>query len=1310
MHRFLLFCFSLICLNHASPEGFRHLSTHNGLSNKRTFSIEKDRTGFIWISTRAGIDRYDGQHIKQYKLLNEKSEDIAGRINMLAKDRSENLWAYTNNGHIFLYDADKDAYVLRFNLPERIPNPDTFLNGICFTSENRLFIFGTFGLWSYVPASDRLQEITSYRQRNIYTMKEIGHSKYAIGTQEDLFISEMDASKDSISCRNLLSERLHERVQCLYFEEFNNTLLIGTFSGKLFTYDIFRRKLSDVRYSFNESIRDIESYNNTFFIATDGAGLIRINRDNKKIQEAHSYFGEENTANNPYSIYNLLIDDNRLWAATYANGVYIYDDNLPSFKFIRLEKRSRNPNRSIDAVLEDRNGNIWYGTNDGISKYNTRTGQWQYLSKTAGMNIKKYNTLALCEDDAGMIWAGGFFGASAICIDPVSLQIRQHLHIPNQSGTTGTSRPYAIFNDSEGMIWLGGLHCLLTRYNPHARTFKQYKIKSVNTIVEKGNTLMAGTAQGLYILDKNTDTFVEFLSAERTASVMRSFINTIHEDNQGILWLGTEGGLLRYDRKQDLLNIYTKDNGLLSNSLYGVLPDRRGRLWISTEAGLSCYDPVSGEFINFGMEEGLADERFKARSFFKKSNGELVFGTVSGAVCFIPEVIDRLNIKSKLVLTELSIFYHPVYPNEKNSPLQTVIDKTKRMRLQYFQDTFSFEFTSINYTNPHASRFEWCLKSYDKDWINQKDANTALYTNVPPGKYTFEVRLVNKDNLNVIDSKSIDMEIASPFWASVLARIIYIFLMSGLVWIIIQFIKAQMEKKNASEKIQFFTSTAHELKTPVTLIKGPLDKLQENSQWEENDRLLLNLAAKNTDRLYKLVTQLLDFQKTAKDSVKLTLSEHDLNEYMKDRMELFQQSALQKDIQLRFVTGEPISVWFDVEKMDKIISNLLSNAIRYTPSKGNIQVTLSSGNRYWAIEIKDSGIGIPQKHRKDIFKPFFRAENAVNFAEGGTGIGLSLVKNLAALHGGNISLESADGKGSVFTLTFPYGKNHFDAGKCIFIEKEVSNEAASDAEILTPAEETSDSNKTIIVIAEDNPDVRSFLKQELKDKYAVLEAVNGKEAIRIVKNSDCELIISDIMMPEMSGYELCTQIKTDKETSHIPIILLTALDDRENVRKGYLLGADNYITKPFDLSILRMTIENTIATRQALRKNLVLPLEQEITEELNTNPLDKAFIDEVIAIIDRNIDDSEFSIDDVCREVAMSRSSFFKKLKILTDQGPNNFIRIVRLNRAAKMIKERKYTITEIAYATGFGDVKYFSTAFKKHFGKSPSRYNSEYV
>ncbi|GHT76026.1 hypothetical protein FACS189463_0270 [Bacteroidia bacterium] len=423
-----------------------------------------------------------------------------------------------------------------------------------------------------------------------------------------------------------------------------------------------------------------------------------------------------------------------------------------------------------------------------------------------------------------------------------------------------------------------------------------------------------------------------------------------------------------------------------------------------------------------------------------------------------------------------------------------------------------------------------------------------------------------------------------------------------------------------------------------------------------------------------------------------------------DRLQTFQALVNRKNIRLSAVFHiEALRVWFDEDKMDKIINNLLSNAVKYTPENGEIIISVSSDKNRWTMAVRDTGIGIPKNRQKEIFKPFYRAENAVNSTETGSGIGLSFTKNLVQLHQGDISFESIEGIGSVFTVHFPVRLGKFSAKKHI---EPVNAYPAQKENSSTPA-----TQKSSVVLVEDNDELRLFLKQCLGDKYIVNEAINGKQGLQLIRIIFPELVISDVMMPEMDGYELCRQIKENKETSHIPVILLTALSDKSNILKGYELGADNYISKPFDSEILKLTIENTIATRQALRKNLMAPLRNEEIQPdktLNTNPLDKAFLDEVIALIDRNITDSEFSINDLCREMAMSRTSFYNKMKILTDQSPNEFIRLIRLNRAAKLMKEGRLSVTDIAASTGFGDVKYFSTAFKKHFGVSPSKYEGK--
>lgn len=1286
----------------------KHLSTHNGLSSKRTFSIEKDTKGFFWISTRLGIDRYDGSSVKQYSLTDKSgTHDLTGRINVLTKDNSQCIWTYTNFGQVFQYDEYSDQFSLKLDLIDKFPDTFPLLNGILFVNDEKVIVYGSFGVWIYNLIDDTLQPIKEFKDMYIFTMIHSGDRKLTTSTDKGSYIVSFIHEKNNILIQDRISIDIHERVQCIHYENFDSCLLLGTFSGKLFTYDIKDNSLKRLDFDFKTSIRDIKCYNNTIYIGTNGAGLITLNRSNKKKQEhgPSTFLNDLNLAS--YSFYEILLDDNRLWIATNSDGVYLLDENLPKFQNITYQpQKNKDRTNSLNTFLEDSDGNQWFGTNDGVFLYKAKERKWIHLLKNdIYNNITRYNALALCEDNDGNIWVGGDTFGRANCINKKTLAITENFYFNVDTDTKGdpvNGRIYTIFKDSKGNIWLGGLHGWLTKFDPKSKKAIRYNIKSVNVITEYDNCILAGTVRGLYIQDESRDTFTHVLTQKNLQSEMLSYINVIYKDSEGFLWLGSEGGLLKFDRVTHELKVFSKANGLLTNTILGILPDKRNRIWMSTEKGLVCFNPQENNFIYFGVEEGLSDERFAPRSQFQRKNGDLLFGNNNGLVLFTPETIDHLVVNSHLVLTDFSINYQTINPATHKDILARTIDKTSNLKLNYSQNTFSFGFTSINFTNSHRTRFEWILEGYDKNWIKGSYIKNIYYTNVPPGTYTFHLRSINSNNNVEIDRKSIIIHITPPFWASTTAKICYVFILFALIWIIIQFIKERLEKKDASEKIRFFTHTAHELKTPVTLIKGPLNKLLEKEHLSKEETVLLSLVVKNTNRLNNLVSQLLDFQKTEMSDIKLYVSEHELTEYIQEKLESFKGVVDEKNIQLSLISNtDAIHVWFDEDQMDKILNNLLSNAFKYTPCNGEIKVTISLEKNYWQLKIRDNGIGIPKQFQKNIYKPFYRADNAVNSTETGNGIGLLLTKNLVYLHYGKISYESVEGVGSVFSVKFPMGKKHFNRKKTVFIEQEVAE--AKETKRIEPDTE----RKLSILIIEDNDELRYFLRQCLTHKYLVHEAINGNEGMKLSRVVLPELIISDVIMPEMDGFEFCKKIKENKETSHIPIILLTALDDKEKILKGYKLRADNYVTKPFDTDILLLTIENTISTRQALRRNLMIPLEKEISSEtaLATNELDKAFLDEVMEIIDENISNSEYTINDLCKEIAMSRTSFYNKIKVLTDQSPNSFIRIVRLNRAAQLLKKGHQSITHVAALTGFGDVKYFSTAFKKHFGMSPKRY-----
>jgi len=1299
INKTILILLVILCYTPVEIYGYKHITTENGLSNNRTFSVKKDNDGFVWFSTRSGIDRYDGSSIIQYNLLDNGNQDVTGRINKLINDKDGIIWAYTNYGHIFKYDKIQNKYVLILNVGNNFKNEDIYIRGVLFIDKNNFFVYGTFGLWVYNLKSKLLTKtlITD----DVTIVGEIKPNEYAIGTIKGLYISNFSINKNNI--KNLKNEfvGIKERVQFVKYEKNNNFIIIGTYNGKLLVYDITSKKNREDLSISGISIRDIESYANKLYIATDGKGLVCLNKDDMKSLNFNPNFGNEKYDENSNSLYDIFIDDNRLWISSY-NGIFLYDNNQPSFNFIQTDNYRSYSDNGVNAVLEDSHGNLWIGTNHGIGRYNTKTNKWNYLFN----NKSGYTILALCEDVNGDIWAGGALSReSAVCIDSRTLEIKSKLEFPNNETNVNTSKIYTIYSDTENNLWFGGLDNYLTKYNPITTKRQQYNLMFVNKIIEYNKNLLVATTHGLFVLNRSNDTFEDFLPAIKIKSKLQNYIFTMFIDNREILWLGTEAGLLKYDKSKNELNVFGKNEKTLSNNIHSILSDSRNRLWLSTDNGLICFDPANNDFTRYGTEEGLPDEKFKIRSGVRQNNGNLLFGTSKGILKFIPENINKLKVTNKIFLTEFELFYKPTNASDKNSPLHDVLDQTKSIILKHNQNTFAIGFSNINFTNPHSSKFEWMLEGYDENWISlTNDSFKAYYTNVQPGKYTFKVRLVDEGNYNETNIRSIPIEVLPPIWETVIAKIIYLIALLALLWIILQYIKSKIEKRTFAGKVQFFINTAHELKSPITLIKGPVSELKQSTNLNEDEQVLLNIASNNIDRLNRLVSQLLDLEKINLSVSKLVLYNKDVVSFIRNIIEPFQQPAFKKNISIVLnLPPHNIFLWFDYDKIEKIVNNLVSNALKYTMPNGTINVSLNVGQKEWYFEITDTGIGIPEKAQKDIFKPFYRAENALITKEPGTGIGLLLTEKLVTQHGGLLTFSSIEGKGSTFKVTFPIHYSDFDKKKFVRIDSEMDHifEVVDDGISIG---ENSDS-KPLIVIVEDNPGIRILLKQTLKDKYRVKEAENGIEAIKMVKTFYPELIITDIMMSGMNGYNLCKLIKTDVETSHIPVIILTVLDDKEDIIKGYEYGADNYITKPFDSATLRLTVGNTIFTRQSLRNNLILSLNEDVTDELTTNPLDKAFIDEAISIIDKNISDFDFSIDKLCREMAMSRSSFYNKLKVLTNESPNEFIRLVRLNRAASMLKEKKYTITEIAYSVGIGDVKYFSTAFKKRYGVSPSKY-----
>lgn len=623
--------------------------------------------------------------------------------------------------------------------------------------------------------------------------------------------------------------------------------------------------------------------------------------------------------------------------------------------------------------------------------------------------------------------------------------------------------------------------------------------------------------------------------------------------------------------------------------------------------------------------------------------------------------------------------------------------------------------SSINYDYPSNILYSWKLEGFYDQWSRPGNENIIRFTNLSPGEYTLHIRAVsNEDKRIVLEERTMKISIAQPIWLSFWAILVYAIVLAVIAIITLRIIILRKQRKVSDEKIHFFINTAHDIRTPLTLIKAPLEEIREREALTKDGISNMNTALRNVNALLRLTTNLINFERADVYSSELYISEYELNTYLTETFNAFRPYASVKHINFTYESNfRYLNVWIDKEKMDSILKNIISNALKYTPENGSVHIYASETNDSWNVEVNDTGIGIPANEQKKLFKIHFRGSNAINSKVTGSGIGLMLVWKLVHLHKGKINLSSVEHQGSSIKVSFPKDSKHFHKAHLATRTRELSTEQVphvSPAEIYEKAKKQHDQNLQRLLIVEDNDELRNYLTHTLSDNYTIQTCSNGKEALTIVKEYMPELIISDIMMPEMRGDELCAAIKNDIETSHIPIILLTALNDEKNILEGLKIGADEYIVKPFNIGILKATIANLLTNRALLKSkyaNLEVSEEEEVSPNCATD-LDWKFIATVKKSVEENIDNPAFNVDVLCNLLNMSRTSFYNKLKALTDQAPADYIRLIRLKRAAALLKTGQHSVTEISELTGFNDVKYFREVFKKHFKVSPSKYCKE--
>lgn len=1251
-----------------TAQTYKYIGIEDGLSNRRIFNIQKDAQGYMWFLTNEGMDRYNGKDIKHYKLNKEGTIlDAPIRLGWLYTEPHIGIWVVGKQGRVFQYEADRDDFKMVYKLPD---TSEAISCGYLDRNDN---------IWICRKDTVLLYNI---KDAHIVRFPNVLHSSITAIEQVD-----------------------------------EHHFFIATFERGVFVYDMNTQEiirpdadLSDVNIARISPLNETE-----LLIATEGMGVYKVNVNTCELEDYIIANYQSYNEMNGNNINDVFVDEEkRIWLANYPTGITVIDNRYENYHWMKHAMGNAQSliNDQVQAVIEDHEGDLWFGTSNGISLYNSKTGQWHSFLSSFNHQLKDKNHIfiTLCEVAPGIIWAGGYtsgiykINKETLSVEYFSPYLLSHVNMRPDKYIRD------IVKDSRGHIWSGGYYNLKC-FDLETNSARLYPgLNSITSIVEKDkDNMWIGTAAGLYLLNRNTGEY-QYIEME----IGITYINTLYQADNGLLYIGTNGmGVFIYNPQDKTFEHYFSDNSaLVSNRIFTILPEVDGRIMMSTENGITCFHTKEKIFRNWTRGEGLLPAYFNAAAGTVRKNKNFVFGSTDGAI-ELPMNVKFPDYKfSRLVFSDFHLSYQPVYPGVKDSPLQKSIDETDVLELAYDENTFSFEVSTINYDSPGNALYSWKLEGFYEKWTQPGANNLIRFTNLPPGRYILHVRAISREEHDIVfQERAMKIIITQPFWSSWWAILCYILLVIGGFYFVLRVINLRKQKNISDEKTQFFINTAHDIRTPLTLIKAPLEELLEEETLTDNGITRTNIALRNVEVLLRLVSNLINFERTDVYSSKMSVSEYELNTYMNEIYNSFSSYAAIRRIEYTYEsTFSYMNVSFDKEKMDSILKNIISNSLKYTPENGKVSISVSDTNDSWKVIIKDTGIGIPASEQSKLFKLHFRASNAINSKVTGSGIGLMLVGKLVSLHGGKISVDSVEHQGTTIKIVFPK-KNK--------TSQSISDEASSKFEALAPvlpapnvpAKTTAtidDPNLRRILVVEDNDELRSYLVSSLSSIYNVQACANGKEALIIIKEYWPELVLSDIMMPEMRGDELCVAIKSDIEISHIPVLLLTALGEENNILDGLSIGADEYLIKPFSVKILRANIANLLANRELLRMryaNLDIEAKSMVPSANGTNSLDWKFISNVKKIVDENINNPEFSVNVLCESSGMSRTSFYCKLKALTGQSPTEFIRGMRLKRATELLKEGEYAINEISDMVGFSETKYFREVFKKYYKMSPSRY-----
>lgn len=1325
---------------------FSSIGVEDGLPNNIINTIAQDSLGFIWIGTNDGLARYDGKKFKIYKESFDKTNSISNNfIQFLYTDSKGDLWILTDQG-LNKYETQKESFIVYSN-ETRNGLTNNSVTTIVEDKNNNYFV-GSYGGGIDVLKGDRVvknfspRTIPSMTSDLISSMIFQNDSTLLFGTYND-GLHKLNLSNNSIERIQLGTDQdaAGVKISSLIIDE-NENLWVGSNQGLIVinfskNFSININKQNCKSFTDNDLLSVFIDQDDVIWLGTRNTGALTANKHhilkNGVKSNFKNYSPNIDQSSVDYRSISTFFQDlqGNIWIGTHFSGINIVNTKGNDIKFYDyfFNKEKKSNSHSVWGLTEDKENNLWIGTDgSGLYKLNPYTSTVKnFIASEEHGALSDNAILSLCMDSKDNLWVGTYSGG----LNKLAKNSNNFVNYKSDfsSNSLNSNDVRVIYEDTNENIWIGtnggGLHI----YQPKTNDFKfisEVGWLDIRALLDdsQGNLWIGTFGNGVlsynYELNKLTE-HPEF--NEHKANIIFSLAKSSPKD----LWLGTRyKGLFHLDLRTKKIKRYTEEDGMSNNTVQSIVVESPNNIWLSTNNGINFFDTENSNFINFSSINGVQTAPFNNNSGIISASGHIAFGGSKGLNIFNPNNVRTDTENYDILITDFKIFNNSIQvstPENKTSLLQSITNSNS-IELKHNEDVITIDYTALRYPNSDGISYAYKLENYDNDWNIVGNINSATYRNLSPGEYIFKVKV--DDLVNNVSSpiRNLKIFIKPPFWLTIPAIIIYILLIFTISYIIGKYYTDRIKLKNSlyyekkirqqesdlnKERFRFFTNFSHELRTPLTLILGPIKDILK-SENNSSKKKKLKLVKRNADVLLDRVNKMLEFRKTETEHNHLVLGKYNLKFFISEMVKNFQFYADEKNILMTINIDDSFYCWFDHRKMQLVINNVISNALKYTMTGGHVKFFSEENGNYITLKISDTGIGINKDSLNTIFELYYHKDRVESVE--GTGLGLALGKKIMDLHKAEFTVDSELSKGTCFSIQFFQEKQHFS---------EMSNIEYRDDEILTfkppfikdytfRKNELKyitefEENDKIVLIVDDNLDIIEYLEDILTPNYKVFTAINGKDGIEKALDIIPDIIISDIMMPEKSGIDLCNELKSHNKTSHIPIILLTAKLGDESKKDSLKIGADDYVTKPFESEFLLLRIENLFKNRKRIIDHFELNSLNVLNKEKTKETI---FLDKVEALVVKKYDGSDVSIPEIAQELGFSRSSLYRKIKAITGLSINHFIREIRLRKAAKLIKEDNFNVSEAAYESGFTDLKYFGSCFKELFGVVPSEFKKQ--